>query len=1030
MRRSVRVETRAVQRRFRALRWIAGCFALSCASTPSDPAPAPQSFAGGAAGAAGSAHGTTQVAPGGPLGVGDLAIKGTGGSAGSGGAGAGGGAGSATTSSAASGGGPPLTSVSCGDGIRDTTAGTAEECDDGAGTEPDLCSELCRVSDALAVRGPAAGASRYLGEGRHPAAAGLHGFGVVFVEPDPEPPVIGLSVFDAAGDPRTRIDVGAGSAPVLFANPDVAALDDGSYAVVWTDQGGDGDGLGVALRRVTPDGVSGALPPESGLDVGATLSEVQFATGHEAFSQYDADLLRVGDELVVAWTDSSDANTGPDVRYRTFDATGTVGQRFRALDDERVLSNTAAFEGNVALAPFGSAWVAAFRSGFGAEETIEVVAPAEGLAWAIGPHLPGAPEDRPAIAELDADHLLVVFGVGTDPQGTGIATVFRLRAAVLARTSSAPTAEFALPPLDSAYQAASVSQSLPSLVRAGSELVAAYRTSSLVGDAGAENAFLQSLDWDGAVLSAIAEYAIPRLPEGSLGDQRFPALAVGPRQIGTQGLPEPAPLGALVVAWDDYGTTADAAQGQPDVLVQHWPLPVVRLPEPSAGFCGDGIVQSPLGETCDDGNAIDTDGCPSTCLVATCGDGYVRAGVEQCDPPGATCTATCQLTPCGYLPGDRTCATGEYCDDDGACKTRPCNLTDPFISLTSVFDDTVRASGISFSADKLTAYVAVGYLTGPGAGYDIKFATRATPTSPFGSFTSIPSITTTANEEDPWLSKDGLELYYSTTNTSNGDPDLLRATRSTPTGTFGNVTSLPLNQIKFDQDPYFAPGQATFFFASDRTVAGLDLWSATYSGGTFGTPVALTNLNAANVRDSDPVVSRDGLRIYFKSRRVAVSHPNVNADGDGDVYMADRSSTGAAFPAPTLLNILNTSGIDFPVAVSADGCSLFVASNRHTGLADLETFRIYEAKRGAPPQNVTITMKVFGNAGDSVGAPFNCAAGSTCNVTQAFGTYANPVFGTREANWSGGCEARGSPGLSTDGVVIFGVDPVCTVQFP
>lgn len=1024
------VKRRSGRRRFGAPGWFAACIALSCASTPDDPAP-PQSAAGGAAGAAGSTHGTAELAPGGPLSIGGIALKGTGGGTASGGAGAGGGAGMATTSSAGMGAGPPLTSVSCGDGIRDTTAETAEECDDGAGSEADLCTELCQVSDAAAVRGSAAGATRYLGEGRHPVAAGLHGFAVAFVEPDSQPPVVGLSVFDAAGDPRSRIDVGASSAPVLFASPVIAALDDGSYAVAWTDHGGDGDGLGVALRRVTPDSVSGSLPPESGLEEDATLSPLQFASGTEAFSQYDADLLRIGNELILAWTDSSDADTGPDVRYRTFDATGSGGDRFRPLDDERTLSNSSSFEGNVALAPFGAAWAAAFRSAGGPEETIEVVAPGEGLVWSIGPHLPGAPEDRPALVELDADHLLVIFAVGTDPESTGIANAFRLQAAVLARSSATPVEVLELPPLGAAHQALTVAQSHPSVVSAGGVLVAAYRASSLVSDPDAEEAFLQVLSWEDDILSVTSEFAIPRLPEGSLGDQRFPALAVGPRQIGTTGLPEPAPLGALAVAWDDYGSTVDPEQGHPDVLVQHWPLPVVRLPEPGAGECGDGVVQAPLGETCDDANTVDTDACLSTCLLAACGDGFVRTGVEECDPgsspSSSTCNADCTLPPCGYLSGERACATGEYCDDDGECKTPSCGPTDPFISLTSVFADTVRASGITFSADKLTAYVAVGYLLGSGAGFDIKVATRSTPTSAFGSFSAVTGVPTGANEEDPWLSRDGLQLYYSTTDTSNGDPDLMRVTRSTPTGTFGSVTSLSVNQLYIDRDPYFAPGQTTLFFTREQSNA-VDLYSSTYSGGTFGTPAILANVNHATAEDSEPVLTRDGLRLYFKSRRVGTSHTGFS-DGDGDIYLADRASASANFGTPSLVNMLNTSGIDYPVAISADGCSLFIASNRHVGLSDNEIFRIYEAKRGTP-QDVTITMNVVGSAGDSVGTPFNCAAGSTCTRTQAYGTYVNPIYGSRDALWSGACEARGNPGLSSDGIVIFGVDPICTVQFP
>jgi cysteine-rich repeat protein len=61
--------------------------------------------------------------------------------------------------------------------------------------------------------------------------------------------------------------------------------------------------------------------------------------------------------------------------------------------------------------------------------------------------------------------------------------------------------------------------------------------------------------------------------------------------------------------------------------------------------CGDGQVAA--GEACDDGNAIETDGCLSSCAVASCGDGFTQTGVEQCDDgnlvPGDGCSATCTL---------------------------------------------------------------------------------------------------------------------------------------------------------------------------------------------------------------------------------------------------------------------------------------------------------------------------------------------------------------------------------------------------
>lgn len=50
---------------------------------------------------------------------------------------------------------------------------------------------------------------------------------------------------------------------------------------------------------------------------------------------------------------------------------------------------------------------------------------------------------------------------------------------------------------------------------------------------------------------------------------------------------------------------------------------------PKTPLCGDGMVD--VGEECDDGNVNRTDACVS-CKRARCGDGYVQAGVETCDP--------------------------------------------------------------------------------------------------------------------------------------------------------------------------------------------------------------------------------------------------------------------------------------------------------------------------------------------------------------------------------------------------------------
>ncbi len=88
--------------------------------------------------------------------------------------------------------------------------------------------------------------------------------------------------------------------------------------------------------------------------------------------------------------------------------------------------------------------------------------------------------------------------------------------------------------------------------------------------------------------------------------------------------------------------------------------------------CHDGKVNPSAGEQCDDNNSDDTDACVGTCQVARCGDGYVQAGVEQCDwvadPSG--CNTDCTTSTCG--DGKINPLAGEVCDDGNTDDTDGC----------------------------------------------------------------------------------------------------------------------------------------------------------------------------------------------------------------------------------------------------------------------------------------------------------------------------------------------------------------------
>lgn len=103
-------------------------------------------------------------------------------------------------------------------------------------------------------------------------------------------------------------DVGIG----WDAQPNVAGLAGGGWVVVWTDPAIDGDGAGIAMRRVFADG---------------SLGSVQFANETVRGSQREGRVASTGSGWAVVWTDESgfDGPLGQSiVRMRTFNALGTA----------------------------------------------------------------------------------------------------------------------------------------------------------------------------------------------------------------------------------------------------------------------------------------------------------------------------------------------------------------------------------------------------------------------------------------------------------------------------------------------------------------------------------------------------------------------------------------------------------------------------------------------------------------------------------------------------------------------------------
>jgi hypothetical protein len=221
-------------------------------------------------------------------------------------------------------------------------------------------------------------------------------------------------------------------------------------------------------------------------------------------------------------------------------------------------------------------------------------------------------------------------------------------------------------------------------------------------------------------LVVLEEIRIPRFAPGSVGDQRFPALAAVPPLLGSVGLPGPAPAGGLLVAWDDFGQTLGPSQRKPDVLTAFYPASFVRsephqdctVEQPCSSGNGDcdsnaecatglvcalGIAAGPKhgwGPDLDvcvaphcanavqdlDEDGIDCGG--AECGTCLCGDGVLLPEVgETCDDGGDSpgCDADCTAPACGdfhaNIPAGEACDGGSHdtaqCDAD--CSAVACH---------------------------------------------------------------------------------------------------------------------------------------------------------------------------------------------------------------------------------------------------------------------------------------------------------------------------------------------------------------------
>ncbi|HEX7843904.1 MAG TPA: hypothetical protein VF469_40795 [Kofleriaceae bacterium] len=204
-------------------------------------------------------------------------------------------------------------------------------------------------------------------------------------------------------------------------------------------------------------------------------------------------------------------------------------------------------------------------------------------------------------------------------------------------------------------------------------------------------------------------------------------------------------------------------------------------------------------------------------------------------------------------------------------------------------------------------------------------ATRPSPTGPFGTPVAVAAINAAGKATGPTLTADGLTMYYALIAPGQTTGDMYVTTRPNKSAAFPAGTQvLGLNDPTFDDlDPFITADGSALYFDSARGGVALDLYVAVRQGnGPFGTPQPLTNLNT-NVVDGHPVLSHDGLTIYWSSTRT-----DGGAVGLTDIWMASRPSTAGAFGAPVRVPELSSTAGESVSWISPDSCMVLLQSDR------------------------------------------------------------------------------------------------------
>ena len=218
-------------------------------------------------------------------------------------------------------------------------------------------------------------------------------------------------------------------------------------------------------------------------------------------------------------------------------------------------------------------------------------------------------------------------------------------------------------------------------------------------------------------------------------------------------------------------------------------------------------------------------------------------------------------------------------------------------------------------------------------------------------------VNSKAGDFGPCISADGLTLYFCSERPGgHGAYDLWVATRPTLNDPWEEPNNLGpvVNSASWDSAPVISPDGLSLYFSSNRS-GNWDIWFTTRADkdADWEVPVSIGLPVNSPTPDSPSSISADGLSLYFDGGR-------AGGYGWADIWVARRATIDDPWGEPENLGpTINTEDHDAQASISSDGLVLFFFCLRpeNIGGGDLwYTRRTTTSDPWGPPVNLGDTV--------------------------------------------------------------------------